>query len=170
MKKMKALKKLGIKIVKKGCIYKTMAKNGDGKYISKHHNALYLTGIKKAGDTTTRYFSGANALEKATEYLLNDYLNKKYIVRGDRSGLLYGTVVWIAGNTVLMKNARRLWYWDGANAVNELAVHGTSKPNECKFTVYVDSIVIMDAIEINRCTEKAIKSIEGVGEWKKAKD
>jgi len=119
MRKMKALKKLGIKIAKKGRIYKAMAKNGDGKYISKHCDTLYFAGIKKAKDITTRYFFGANALEKAAEYLLNDYLNKKCIVRGDRSGLLYGTVVGIAGNTVSMKNARRLWYWDGANAVNE---------------------------------------------------
>ena len=102
--------------------------------------------------------------------VFKDFLNKKCIVRGDRSGVLYGTVVNVAGNIVVMKNARRLWYWDGANAINELAVHGTSKPHECKFTVYVDSIVIMDAIEINRCTEKAIKSIESVAEWKKAKD
>jgi len=71
MRKMKALKKLGIKIAKKGRIYKAMAKNGDGKYISKHRNTLYLTGIKKAGDTTIRYFSGVGALEKAAAYLIN---------------------------------------------------------------------------------------------------
>jgi hypothetical protein len=40
------------------------------------------------------------------------------------------------------------------------------KPYECKFTVYVDDIVILDAIEIIPCSNDAIKSIEEVKVWK----
>lgn len=50
--------------------------------------------------------------------------------------------------------------------LSQLAVDGTSKPRECKFTVAVESITILDAIEIIPCTDKAIESIGGVPEWK----
>lgn len=67
---------------------------------------------------------------------------------------------------VTLHNARRIWYWDGAATLSQLAKEGTKNPESCKFTVYVDSITILDAVEIIPCTDKAIKSIEGVEEWK----
>lgn len=93
-------------------------------------------------------------------------LNKKVIVRGDRSGVFFGTLEKKEGSEVTLTNCRRLWYWDGAASISQLAVDGTAKPSNCKFTVTVPSIVIMDAIEIIPCDEKAIKSIEGVKEWR----
>lgn len=93
-------------------------------------------------------------------------LNKKVIVRGYRSGVFFGTLEKKEGSEVTLTNCRRLWYWDGAASISQLAVDGTTKPNGCKFTVTVPSIVIMDAIEIITCTEKAIKIIEGVKEWR----
>ena len=93
-------------------------------------------------------------------------LNKKVIVRGDRSGVFFGTLEKKEGSEVTLTNCRRLWYWVGAASISQLAVDGTTKPHNCKFTVTVPSIVIMDAIEIIPCDEKAIKSIEGVKEWR----
>lgn len=93
-------------------------------------------------------------------------LNKKVIVRGDRSGVFFGTLEKKEGREVTLTNCRRLWYWDGAASISQLAVDGTTKPSNCKFTVTVPSIVIMDAIEIIPCSEKAIKSVEGVEEWR----
>lgn len=92
---------------------------------------------------------------------------EKYIVRGDRSGVFYGEIKERNGKEVSMKNVRRLWYWDGAASISQLAQEGTVRPNNCKFTVTVDEVLILDAIEIDKCSEKAIKSIEGVFEWKK---
>lgn len=89
----------------------------------------------------------------------------KVIVRGDKSGVFYGELVKRDGMEVELKNCRRLWYWDGANSVSELAKNGTKEPRNCKFTVVVESIEILDAIEIIECTDKAIKSIEGVPVW-----
>lgn len=93
-------------------------------------------------------------------------LNKKVIVRGDRSGVFFGTLERQEGSLVVLTNCRRLWYWDGACSISQLAVDGTKKPDFCKFTVTVDNIIILDAIEIVPCTDKAVKSIEGVTEWK----
>ena len=90
----------------------------------------------------------------------------KVIIRGDRSGVFYGELVNKNGNEVELKNCRRLWYWDGANSISELAEKGTQRPENCKFTVVVDKIEILDVIEIIECTDRAIKSIEGVKTWR----
>ncbi|MBE7053877.1 MAG: hypothetical protein E7391_06365 [Ruminococcaceae bacterium] len=66
-----------------------------------------------------------------------------------------------------LENCRRLWYWDGAASISQLALEGTTNPSRCKFTVIVDHIIILDAIEIILCTDKSIRSIEGVAEWKR---
>jgi len=94
------------------------------------------------------------------------FLGKKVIVRGDRSGVYFGTLKAKEGHAVRLVNARKIWYWDGAAAINQLAVDGTSKKDNCKFTVYVDSIETSDEIETIPCTDKAIKSIESVELWK----
>lgn len=92
--------------------------------------------------------------------------SKKVIVRGDRSGVFYGTIISHNGQEVTLQNCRRLWYWDGACSISQLAVDGTNKPEQCKFTVSVSEIEILDAIEIIACSEKSIKSIESVWIWK----
>lgn len=94
--------------------------------------------------------------------------SKKVIVRGDRSGVFFGELVSRNGREVELKNCRRLWYWDGANSISQLAFEGTKKPNNCKFSISVDSNIILDAIEIIPCTEKAIKNIENVWIWKQS--
>ena len=97
---------------------------------------------------------------------MKENIGKKVIIRGDRSGVEFGTLVAQEGQEVTLKNARRIWYWNGAASLSQLAKDGTSQPSSCKFTVFVDSITILDAIEIIPCTDKAIKSIEEVKEWK----
>ena len=98
---------------------------------------------------------------------MKENIGKKVIIRGDRSGVEFGTLVAQEGQEVTLKNARRIWYWAGAASLSQLAKGGTSRPDDCRFTVFVDSITILDAIEIIPCTDKAIKSIERVKEWKR---
>ena len=93
-------------------------------------------------------------------------IGKKVIIRADRAGVFYGTLKAKEGDEVVLTNCRRLWYWDGAASISQLAVDGTSKPQNCKFTVRVERISILGVIEIIPCTEKAIKSIEDVDVWR----
>lgn len=92
-------------------------------------------------------------------------MNKKVIVRGDRSGVFFGTITKKEGQEVTLKDCRRLWYWSGAASISQIATDGVANPGGCKFTVTVEEIVILDAIEIIPCTEKAIANIEGVKKW-----
>lgn len=93
---------------------------------------------------------------------------KKYIFRGDRSGVFFGTLISRNGQEVEIGKCRRLWYWEGACSLSEIAKIGTTKPEDCKFSVTVDSLTILDCIEIIPCTKEAIKVIEGVPEWKRS--
>ena len=87
------------------------------------------------------------------------------IVRTYSAGVFAGEIESREGKEVTMRNARRIWYWDGAASLSQLAVDGTSKPAKCKFPVAVDRVVLTEAIEILDVTDKARASIEGVPVW-----
>lgn len=89
-----------------------------------------------------------------------------YIVRCNRAGVFFGHIANRDGREVELTDCRRLWYWDGAASLSELAVNGTKRPGNCKFTVTVQELTVLDAIEIIPCTDTAAKSILGVSEWK----
>ena len=86
--------------------------------------------------------------------------------RADRAGVFFGTLKEKVGNEVTLTDCRRLWYWHGAASISQLAVEGTVRPNDCKFTLVVPIITILGVIEIIPCTDKAAKSIEDVAVWK----
>lgn len=93
--------------------------------------------------------------------------NKYYIIRGARSGVFFGQIVCRSGRDIELRNVRKLWYWDGACAVEQLAVDGVTNPRCCKFTVVVPEMIITDAIQILLCSDKAAKILGEVKEWKR---
>mgnify|MGYP001493676692 CR=1 FL=1 len=94
-------------------------------------------------------------------------IGKTCIVRTYSAGVFLGTVKERNGKEVLLTNARRIWYWDGAASLSQLANEGTSKPKNCKFPAPVSEILLTEAIEIIRATEAAIESIAAVPVWEK---
>lgn len=92
--------------------------------------------------------------------------NKFYIIRGDRSGVHFGQIAEREGCEVKIANCRRLWYWNGAASLSQLAVEGVKKPRDCKFTMTVSEVTVLDAIEILACTDEAVASINEVPVWK----
>mgnify|MGYP001568650073 CR=1 FL=1 len=94
--------------------------------------------------------------------------NRKYvIVRTYSAGVFAGELESRKGQEVVMTNARRLWYWDGAASLSQLATDGTSKPENCKFPCEVKRVELLQAIEILDVTDKAKASIKGVPIWAK---
>lgn len=89
----------------------------------------------------------------------------RVIIRSKDSGVHFGTLVSRSGDEVQLSNARRIWYWDGAATLSELAISGTSAPKTCKFPAPVPSITILGVCEVIECTEAASKSIDGVKAW-----
>ena len=98
----------------------------------------------------------------------NQFINKVCVIRANGAGVFFGEIIKQDGDTVLVKDARRLWYWDGANSLSELAESGTSKPLSCQFPVIVGEVMIFKVLEIIKATDQAINSIKGVPTWKKS--
>lgn len=87
------------------------------------------------------------------------------IVRTYSAGVFAGYVESRDGKECVVRDARRIWFWDGAASLSQLAVDGTSKPDNCKFPVAVDKVLLTEVIEIIPCTAKAKESIEAVPVW-----
>jgi hypothetical protein len=92
-------------------------------------------------------------------------IGKYVLVRTYSAGVHSGTLAARDGKEVVLTGARRIWHWQGAASLSELAVRGTARPHECKVPVAVPEIVLTEAIEIIPCTDAARASIEAIPEW-----
>lgn len=91
---------------------------------------------------------------------------ERYVVVRTRSaGVFAGVFVSRKGQEIVLRNARRIWYWKGAASLSELAVRGTATPQECKFPCAVQHVELLEVIEILDATPAGRKSIEGVPVW-----
>jgi hypothetical protein len=113
--------------------------------------------------------NGIEYVKKGSEVeMAKDFDGLKYcIVRTYSAGVFAGYVESRNGQEVVMRKARRIWYWDGAASLSQLATEGTSKPENCQFPCEVESITLLQVIEIIPCTTTAEKSIKGVKIWEK---
>lgn len=92
------------------------------------------------------------------------------IVRTHSAGVFAGHIESREGDRVVMVKARRLWYWDGASSLSQLAMEDTVRPENCKFPCAVNRVELFQVIEILNVTKKAKLSIEGVEEWKQVRE
>lgn len=93
---------------------------------------------------------------------------KKYpyvIIRTQHAGVFAGELVKRTGSEARLHNSRRIWYWDGAASLSELAAHGTAKPENCKIPVVVPVHDVLGVIEVLHASPAARKSIEAVKTW-----
>lgn len=95
--------------------------------------------------------------------------NKTYcIVRTYSAGVFAG---WYDRTTKGMEGtiyrSRRIWYWDGAASLSQLANEGVKSPENCKFAQEVPEIDLKEIIEVLPCTPKAKDIIQGVDIWQK---
>ena len=95
--------------------------------------------------------------EKASD----DYV----IVRTRSAGVHAGYLRSRTGQEVTLERSRRLWYWDGAASLSQLAMEGVSKPENCKFPCEVDVQHLFEVVEIIPATCRAKASIQEVRVW-----
>jgi len=89
------------------------------------------------------------------------------LVRTYSAGVFVGYLEKREGQEVVLRQARRLWYWSGAASLSQLSIDGVSDPDNCKFPEAVDMVVLLEVIEILPVTDKAKESINQVPVWKK---
>lgn len=98
---------------------------------------------------------------------MENQIGKKVIVRADKAGVFFGTLSKKEGNELQLTNVRKLYYWSGANAIEQIALEGVKNPENCKFTVVNEEATLSNYIQIITCTDKAIENLEAVVEWKR---
>lgn len=82
----------------------------------------------------------------------------RVIVRTYSAGVHYGTLAARRGQEVDLKNARRIWFWKGANTLHEIALRGVGPGSKISETV--PEICLLQAIEIIPCQPAAVRSLE----------
>jgi hypothetical protein len=85
------------------------------------------------------------------------------IVRTYSAGVHFGYLESREGKEVTLSNARRIWRWQGAYTLNEIATKGLDV-NYSKISVPVQSIVLTEAIEIISVSSEAQAILES-GTW-----
>ena len=92
-------------------------------------------------------------------------LNKRVIARIERAGVFHGTLDYIDNEIVRLKDARRIYYWNGALSVTDIAAKGITGG---KVTFPVTTVEFMSdkIVELNECSVEATKSIEAIKPWK----
>jgi hypothetical protein len=99
------------------------------------------------------------------EEILTEKDKRLVIVRDNYAGVFFGAIISKKGKTCKLIDVRRIWYWDGAASLSQLAEEGVSKPENCKFPCKVSQIELLDIAEVIEVTPKAIESINNVPIW-----
>ena len=91
---------------------------------------------------------------------MNAMIGKKVIVRTNSAGVHFGTLAAKDGKEVVLKNARRIWYWEGAFTLSAVAVSGVGSGS--KLSVLMQEILLTEAIEIIPCSEAAADNLQSL--------
>ena len=96
---------------------------------------------------------------------MNDLIGKHVIVRSNLAGVFFGVLSAKDGEELTLKNARKFYYFSGANTVEDLAVYGAQNPDDCKLTVPVETIVISKFEQILPCSKQSINQNNSIEVW-----
>jgi hypothetical protein len=82
------------------------------------------------------------------------------IVRTYSAGVHVGYLKSREGREVVLTNARRIFRWAGALTLSELAQIGSKNIKECKISIEVDEILLLEAIEVISTTKEAEEQLK----------
>ena len=92
-------------------------------------------------------------------------IGKHVIVRSNLAGVFFGVLTSKEGDELVLENARKFYYFSGANTVEDLATYGAQNVGNCKLTVAVEEIVISKYEQILPCTPEAVKQNNSIPTW-----
>ena len=92
---------------------------------------------------------------------------KIVLVRDNRAGVLVGELAAFdaASKSATLMNARKIWYWTGAAAVEGIAARGLSHSGS-KVTPLVSEVTCCDVVQLIVCSAEGAASVMGAPEWK----
>lgn len=86
---------------------------------------------------------------------------KRVLIRSYGSGVHFGTLASRKDTEVTLKNARRVWYWKGANTLHELSLHGAKTGS--KISEAVPEITVTGVLEIIPLSKEAEAAFAALG-------
>lgn len=89
------------------------------------------------------------------------FIGNKVVIRSNMSGVHYGTLVAIEGDTAGLTDCRRVWSWRGAGSCSGLAAFG---PKEGNIAAPVD-IVVKDVCEVILASPEADAAFAAIAVW-----
>lgn len=96
----------------------------------------------------------------------SNLIGKHVIVRSNLAGVFFGILIDKQGDELTLTNARKFFYFSGANTVEDLANEGALNKDNCKLTVAVNEMVISKYEQLLLCTPSAIKQNNSIPIWK----
>ena len=88
------------------------------------------------------------------------------IIRSDRFGVYFAEIKEQNDNTIVLKNARNIHYWNGAASVLQLATDPTNLRSNTLITMSVDTLSITDNVMVIPCTKVAEDFLKEFPVWK----
>ena len=126
----------------------------------KNINEVEINGIKYVPKDSVNEFQPVVNADGLKAVLIRSY------AAGVHFGYLKKEEFTISGKVVVLVNTRRVWYWDGAASLSQMALEGVKKPENCKFSVLLSENEIVNVIETMPLTEQAIDNLYKVSVWK----
>lgn len=102
--------------------------------------------------------------QAASNNMCCEFVGKYVVVRTYSAGVHVGVLKSRNGQECVLTDAKRIWSWTGANTLHEIASKGVEKTS--KISDSVDSILLMQVIEIIPTTKEGEKCLRGAG-WAK---
>ena len=91
------------------------------------------------------------------DYTDHPMIGKYCVIRTYSAGVHIGTLKAVKGSEIILSDARRIFYWNGAFTLSELSVNGVSENS--KLSIPVEEIKLTE-IEILPCTTEQSKKLK----------
>ena len=103
----------------------------------------------------------------ATKKQKHALTGKTVLVRDNRAGVFVGTLVVFDGASkcATLKDARKVWFWVGAAAVEGIAARGLRHEGS-KVCPVVAHVECCDVVQVVLCEKAGVASVMGAPEWK----
>jgi hypothetical protein len=121
-----------------------------------------------------RQWSRRRRKKERTNMSENNGTKRPFVItRGSQSGVHAGELETIGERFIVLRESRRIWYWEGAASLSEIAVYGCAEDKRklCLFAAKVDcqEIATSDVCEIIHCQPAGEEMIRTQPEWRAAR-
>jgi hypothetical protein len=86
--------------------------------------------------------------------LANPFIGQHVLIRTRSAGVHIGILDQYETGSALLKNSRRIWYWEGAFTLSAVASVGI-QPASSKLSVRIPAMLVEEVIEVIPTSEKA---------------